>query len=191
MRRIYLTILLAGIILVFAAPLKAQVSLSIGFNLGIQPAWGPTGYDYVENYYLPDIDVYYNVPLHRYYYYSRGGWRYSSYLPSRYNNYDFYNSYKVVVNDKRPWRNHDSYRNKYASYKGQHDQQPIRDSRDSKYYVNKYHPEHNNWVKQQKHENNNRNTVQKGNDGNRNNDRNKAYKQNNNQGKSNKGKNRK
>jgi hypothetical protein len=42
------------------------------------------------------------------------------------------------------------HREQYASFKGRHDQQPIRDSRDTKYYVNKNHPEHNNWVKQQK-----------------------------------------
>ncbi|MDP3148558.1 MAG: hypothetical protein Q8N83_05455, partial [Ignavibacteria bacterium] len=39
--------------------------------------------------------------------------------------------------------------------KGRHDQQAIRDSRDSKYFVNKNHPEHNNWVKQQKNNNGN------------------------------------
>ncbi len=136
---------------------NAQVSVSINFNLDSQPVWGPTGYDYVEYYYLPDIDVYYDVPQRRYYYYNSGRWRYSSNLPSRFGNYDFYNSYKVVINDRDPWRNSKSYREKYSSYKGRHDQQPIRDSRDSKYFVNKSHPEHNNWVKQQKHDNGNDN----------------------------------
>jgi hypothetical protein len=63
------------------------------------------------------------------------------------------------------------YREKYSSYKGRHDQQPIRDSRDSKYFVNKNHPEHNNWVKQQKHDNSNgkgNNGKGKGNGGNKN-----------------------
>ncbi len=130
---------------------NAQVSVSINFNLDSQPVWGPTGYDYVEYYYLPDIDVYYYVPQHRYYYYNNGRWRYSSNLPSRFGNYDFYNSYKVVINEREPWRNHENYREKYSSYKGRHDQQPIRDSRESKYFVNKNHPEHNKWVKEQEH----------------------------------------
>lgn len=134
---------------------NAQVSVSLNFNIGSQPVWGPTGYDYVEYYYLPDIDVYYDVPQHRYYYYNNGRWRYSSNLPSRFGNYDFYNSYKVVINEREPWRNHKNYREKYSSYKGRHDQQPIRDSRDSKYFQNKNHPEHNNWVKEQKHNNKN------------------------------------
>jgi hypothetical protein len=158
--------------------LNAQVSVSLNFNLDSQPAWGPTGYDYVEYYYLPDIDVYYYVPAHRYYYYSNGRWLYSSRLPYRYRNFDFYNSYKVVVNEKKPWRNNKTYREKYSSYRDRHDQQAIRDSRDSKYFVNKNHPEHNNWVKQQKHDNGNN----KGNKGNKDN------RQNNNRDKQRNGK---
>jgi hypothetical protein len=73
-----------------------------------------------------------------------------------------------VINERNPWQNHATYRDKYASYKGQHDQQPIRDARDPKYYVNPHHPEHNNWVKQQKHDNGNGkgkgNNKDKGND---------------------------
>jgi hypothetical protein len=154
----YFFVLIAAILLWgVSSTSNAQVSVNLNFNLDTQPAWGPTGYDYVEYYYLPDIDVYYYVPQHRYYYYNNGYWIHSSTLPSRYNHYDFYNSYKVVVNERDPWRNDQNYREKYSSYKGRHDQQPIRDSRDSKYFVNKYHPEHNNWVKQQEKEKNNSN----------------------------------
>jgi hypothetical protein len=115
-----------------------------------QPVWGPTGYDHVEFYYLPDIDVYYNVPQQKYFYNERGRWISRSYLPSRYRDFNLYNSYKVVINEPRPYRNNKTHREQYASFKGRHDQQPIRDSRDTKYYVNPHHPEHNNWVKQQK-----------------------------------------
>jgi hypothetical protein len=124
----------------------AQINVNI--NLGSQPVWGPTGYDYVEYYYLPDIEAYYSVPQHRYYYYNNGNWIHSTNLPSRYSNFDYYNSYKVVVNENEPWRNHKTYREKYFSYKGRHDQPLIRDSRDSKYYIIKKHPEHKNWVKE-------------------------------------------
>ncbi|MDP1995245.1 MAG: hypothetical protein Q8K40_08380, partial [Ignavibacteria bacterium] len=124
-------------------------------NIGSQPAWGPVGYDEVQYYYLPDIDSYYYVPQHRFYFFNGGRWIYSSSLPARYANYNLYNGYKVVVNQREPWRNHNVYKNKYSSFKGRHDQQPIRDSRDSKYFVNKNHPEHNNWVKQQKQSNGN------------------------------------
>ena len=45
-----------------AVPASAQVRVNLNINIGSQPAWGPAGYDYVEYYYLPDIDVYYYVP---------------------------------------------------------------------------------------------------------------------------------
>ena len=141
-------------VLFMASTANAQLSISFGFNLDRQPIWGPTGYDHVEYYYLPDIEVYYNVPEHMFYYEDGGRWISRSSLPARYRGYDFYNSYKVVVNERAPYRNHRMYREKYFSYKGRHDQQPIRDSRDEKYFTNKRHPEHNNWVKQQ-HDNGN------------------------------------
>ncbi|MCL4547094.1 MAG: hypothetical protein M1495_00815 [Bacteroidetes bacterium] len=171
--------------LCLASTSNAQVSVRLNFNLDSQPAWGPTGYDYAEFYYLPDIDVYYYVPRHRFYYNQGGRWRFSSQLPSRYRNYDLYNSYKIVVNEREPWRNHENYREKYSSYKGRHDQLPIRDSKESKYFVNKYHPQHNTWVQQQKHDNGNHNGWNKGNNGN---GGNKEDKQNNNRDKHDKGK---
>ena len=146
--------LLVLIIAVFlSTTVQAQLSVSLGFNVDRQPVWGPTGYDHAEYYYLPDIGVYYNVPQHVFYYNEGGRWISRSSLPPRYRGYDLYNSYKVVVNEPTPYRNDKMYREKYASYKGRHDQGSIRDSHDSKYFVNKNHPEHKNWVKQQKHDN--------------------------------------
>lgn len=142
-------------VLLMACAAHAQVHVGLNINVGDQPAWGPTGYDYVDYYYLPDVDAYYSVPQHLYYYNERGRWVGRRQLPSRFHNYDLYNSYKVVVNEQEPWRNHDKYRNQYGSYRGRHDQQSIRDSRDPKYYVVKGHPEHNNWEKQQKQDNGN------------------------------------
>ena len=135
-------------ILFLAGTLSAQVHVNV--NIGTQPIWGPTGYDHVENYYLPDIETYYNVPTHRYYYNEGGRWKSSASLPSKYSNYDLYNSHKVVVNEDQPWKNHGNIQSKYASYRGKNDQRSIRDSKDSKYFVNKNHPEHNNWIKKQK-----------------------------------------
>jgi hypothetical protein len=148
--------LLALIVAVFlSSTVNAQISVKFGLNIDRQPVWGPAGYDHVEYYYLPDLEVYYNVPQHRYYYNQRGRWISSTSLPRRYRGYDLYNSYKVVVNERTPYRNHNMYRDKYSSYKGRHDQQPIRDSRDTKYFVNKNHPQHNTWVQQQRNNNGN------------------------------------
>ena len=148
-----------------SAGLYAQVNINLNFNLDTQPVWGPAGYDYAEYYYLPDIEVYYNVPQHRYYYYNDGHWIYSSNMPARYNHYDIYNSYKVVLNEKEPWHNHKTYRERYSSYKARHDQKLIRDSKDSKYFKNKNHPEHKNWVMQQKNNSGKNSNGNKGNDG--------------------------
>jgi hypothetical protein len=157
----YLLVVIVAVL--FVSSVYAQVSLKINFNVDRQPLWGPTGYDHVEYYYLPDIEAYYNVPQQRFYYYEGGRWIGRSRLPSRYRDFDFYNSYKVVVNDRNPYRNHVTYRDRYASYKGRHDQQAIRDSRESRYFANKDHPEHSRWVKQQRDEKINHDRINRGN----------------------------
>ena len=139
----------------FANTVNAQLNIHLGFNIDRQPVWGPTGYDHAEYYYLPDIGVYYNVSEQRYYFNERGRWIGRSTLPSRYRGFDLYNSNKVVLNERAPYRNDAKYREQYASFKGRHDQQAIRDAREEKYYANPRHPEHNNWVKQHRHDNGN------------------------------------
>jgi hypothetical protein len=120
---------------------NAQVSI----NIGIQPVWGPVGYDYVNYYYMPDIDAYYDVPAHVYVYQDGGVWVRRSYLPPAYASFDLYRGYKVVVNDPNPWLRNDVYRTRYVSYKGHHDQVVIRDSREPRYYEVKEHPMHGQW----------------------------------------------
>jgi hypothetical protein len=144
----YYIVLFAALVLVGTS--NAQVKVNINFNLNTQPAWGPTGYDYVEYYYLPDIDVYYCVPTGLFYYSYRGQWVGRKRLPSRYSGFDLYHSYKVVLNEKEPWRYNKGYVKEYAKYKNHRDQEVIRDSRDPKYFQNKYHPEHKKWVKEHK-----------------------------------------
>jgi hypothetical protein len=125
---------------------KAQVNVSV--NIGNQPAWGPTGYDHVDYYYLPDIDCYYDVPNKVYVYPNGNSWVRSRNLPSKYKNFDFYNSHKVVINGvNRPYEHHDKYRQEYGGFKGKHDQTPIRDSKEEKYFESKGHPQHAQWTK--------------------------------------------
>jgi hypothetical protein len=111
----------------------AQAQISLNVNIGSQPAWGPVGYDYVENYYLPDIDVYYDVPNRQYVYLNNNVWVRSRALPTRYANYNIYNGYKVVINEPQPWKRANVYRTKYVGYKGRKDQVIIRNSSDVKY----------------------------------------------------------
>lgn len=124
---------------------QAQVSLGVNINIGRQPVWGPVGYDYVENYYIPDIDAYYNVPRRQYTYLDGNRWVTAVSLPVRYRSYDLYKGYKVVVNEKNPYNNAAMYRAKYASYKGKSGQLVIRNSHEQKYFQNKNHPEHSKW----------------------------------------------
>ncbi|HZY38945.1 MAG TPA: hypothetical protein VFE53_19930 [Mucilaginibacter sp.] len=113
---------------------EAQVQVGIGLNIGNQPAWGPVGYDNAGYYYLPDIGAYYDVNAHQYIYLaSNNVWVHRGYLPPRYSNYNLYGGYKVVINDRDPWLRDNDYRTRYAGYRGRHDQQMIRDSRDARY----------------------------------------------------------
>lgn len=126
-------------------PAAAQVQFSI--NIVSQPVWGPVGYDHVEYYYIPDIDAFYYVPKRQYIYTNRGQWIFSPSLPPRYSNYNLYSGYKVVINEPKPYTNIAIYRTKYNGYKGNHSQEIIRNSRDSRYFPNKGHPEYNTWKK--------------------------------------------
>lgn len=121
-------------------PYQASAQISVSLNIGSQPLWGPVGYDYVDNYYLPDVECYYNVPTRRFIYMDNNRWIHSASLPSRYRGYDLYSGYKVVVNSRDPYRNFDRDRVTYARYRSMRGQQVIRYSNDSRYYVVKGHP---------------------------------------------------
>jgi hypothetical protein len=127
------------------------MNASVGVNISDQPIWGPTGYDRADYYYIPDIDSYYSVSERQYIYRDGSVWKHAASLPSSYSGYDPYHSYKIVINEDMPYQNNDRHQAKYRTYKGKKDQPVIRDSRDAKYFVNKDHPEHENWVKEQKH----------------------------------------
>ena len=121
----------------------AQVTFRV--NISSQPIWGPVGYDHVEYYYLPDIEAYYSVPRHRYYYMENGSWRSRANLPERYRNYDVYNSRKVVINESRPYLRHNEFKARYASSNEHASQVSIRDSHEPRYFENRNHPEHSKW----------------------------------------------
>lgn len=122
---------------------NAQVSFSIGVNIGNQPEWGPVGYERADYYYMPDIDAYYDVNAHNYIYFNNNVWVRSAVLPPRYAHYDVYHGYKVVINHPHPWRNAAVYRARYARYRGRRNQYIIRDSRDKR-YRNHWHG-HEHW----------------------------------------------
>ena len=80
---------------------NAQVKVGVNINIGSQPVWGPVGYDYVDYYYMPDIDAYYYVPNRQFVYLSNGRWIFATSLPVAYRHYDLYSGYKVVINEPK------------------------------------------------------------------------------------------
>ena len=143
MKKLALSVLIIGAC--YSQSASAQVKISLGVNIGCQPVWGPTGYDHAEYYYLPDYDVYYDVPRKRYIYWQGSRRIITTSLPARYRNVDLYKSYKVVINEPNAYKHHDDDMRKYAQYKGRHDQADIRDSHEEKYWQIKDHPDHNKW----------------------------------------------
>jgi hypothetical protein len=129
--------------LISFVPLSTSAQVQINVNIGSQPLWGPAGYDYVDYYYLPEVESYYYVPKQQFVYLSNGSWVFGLSLPSKYRNYDLYNGYKVVMNTPKPYLHFRDHKVKYAKYKGNHSQTAIIKSRDPKYYVVKGHPKYN------------------------------------------------
>jgi hypothetical protein len=92
---------------------NAQARLNIEVNISDQPAWRLPGYDYVEYYFFPEIDCYYDVPQHQFVYFSDGHWIFSPSLPTRCRDYDLYSGYKVVINRHNAYRNYIEDRERY------------------------------------------------------------------------------
>lgn len=151
----------------FIGQSKAQINISI--NIGSQPAWGPTGYNHVDYYYLPDINSYYNVATAQYIYWRGNKWRFANKLPGRYRNYNIYNSYKVVVNRQNPYMNNQYDIQHYSQYKGRTGQSILRDNsrymaiRNGNYNKNQHQDQngHYNYGNSNSKVNNNKNTVVK------------------------------
>jgi len=110
-----------GIALILLMSVFAQAQVSVNVNIGTPPNWGPQGYDNSRYYYLPDIDIYYDVAQSQFIYDNNGRWIRENRLPSRYRQYDLYGGYKVVLNDYRgnaPYTYHSKHRANYP--KGYH-----------------------------------------------------------------------
>lgn len=114
--------------LVFASVLFMSVffahaqQVSINVNIGTPPNWGPQGNDESRYYYLPDIDVYYDVNQSVFIYDNNGKWTRDKQLPAKCRQYDLYSGYKVVLNDYKgdaPYKYHTKHRASYPKgYKG-------------------------------------------------------------------------
>ncbi len=140
MKKLLFTVMLLSGLVALAPRTEAQVRVGVNINIGDQPPWRPAGYDYVDYYYLPDIECYYYVPRHQFIYLSNGRWVFSASLPYYYRNYDLYGGYKVVVNRPNAYYYFEQDRVRYAKWK-----QP-------KYYKPEHHDNgwHKGWYKQKR-----------------------------------------
>ena len=136
-------LLVFGIMLMLAG--SAQSQLSVNVHIGTPPAWGPSGYNDVRYYYLPDVEAYYDVQTSMFIYISGNRWIHRSYLPTRYRNYDLYHGYKVVMNDYRgnsPYSHFREHRMKYGKgYRGE--EQRNNGERNNRYNDNRDRRENN------------------------------------------------
>lgn len=126
---------------VVVASVSGQAQVSVSVNIGTPPVWAPAAPVTAEYYYLPDIEVYYDVPARTYIYFGNGAWRRSTYLPARYRGYNlaqghtiyltnyhgrtpyaYFKEHKVKYRGNNSWKanptNHDNYRRKTISNHG-------------------------------------------------------------------------
>jgi hypothetical protein len=176
MKKIILVAILAA-----GSAFTATAQVRVNINIGVQPVWGPVGYDYVEYYYIPDADAYYDVNRRVFVYFDGRTWIHGGYLPGRYRNIDLYHVHKVVINGRDPWMRHKQYHQQYYSYRGRRDQVIIRDAREERYWQNPGHPRYNDWKRGQGNRRDNGQTIII--------DRRPVYQNNGNRGNDNRGNN--
>ncbi|MCD8281717.1 MAG: hypothetical protein LUC22_00500 [Prevotella sp.] len=118
----------------FTLFMSTPASAQINININIQPSWGPSGYDYAEYYYIPELNIYYDVANALFYYLSGNVWTGARYLPTKYKKYDLSSMYKVVMNDvSKPWLNNKEHKKTYKNYVNDRTQIPIRQTADAKH----------------------------------------------------------
>lgn len=119
-------------------------AVSVNINLDIQPAWGPSGYQYASFYYIPALNIYYDINNGLFIYLNGRRWIANHYLPKKYGKYDLYLMHKVVLNNiYNPWTHNKYHKRTYAHFRNSRSQTSI-------YYVNDHHQYHrakqNHWA---------------------------------------------
>lgn len=84
---------------------------------GSAPQWGPSGYSNIRYYYMPQLEVYYDIQTSQFIYFSNDKWINSSELPAKHKGLDLFRVYKMVMADyygPTPYHNHEKLKAKYA-----------------------------------------------------------------------------
>lgn len=106
--------------LVCAFIYNSNAQIKVNVNLNLLPDWGPAEVEEVEYYYMPEYDIYYYAPKKQFVYLSGSNWVFAHELPSRFSTVNLYSTYKVVINEPRPYLKHNYYVVKYKGYKNGH-----------------------------------------------------------------------
>ncbi|PQJ81264.1 hypothetical protein [Polaribacter glomeratus] len=150
MKTLKIVLLFVAIFVMNSTNTYSQIQLKV--NIAEQPLWGPVSYNHVEYYYLPEYDIYYNAPKAQFIHRKGNKWINANSLPYEYRNVNLYSTYKVVINDSKPYLKHNYYSKEYKGYKNYRSKQgSIRDSKDSKYMVIINHPNNKKYKKQSNH----------------------------------------
>lgn len=101
---------------------NAQIGVHFNINLGPRPVVVQSAPVYDEDYYyLPEVEAYYSVNQHCYYYQDGGRWISAAYLPGVYRNYDWQHANHYAVREARPYLHNDVYRARYGGFDGRRD----------------------------------------------------------------------
>jgi hypothetical protein len=95
---------------------NAQIHLGIHVNLGgpvVYTAPAPV-YEDADYYYLPDVEAYYSVSRHCYFYNDGYNWVSAAYLPGAYRDFDLANARRFEVHEARPYMHNDVYRQRFG-----------------------------------------------------------------------------
>src|SRR5882757_9148849 len=116
MKKLILLSAIAAGSLFYTRTASAQISIHFGINVPVHRVYVPAPrpvvvdeapvYDDDENipadynddyYYLPEVEAYYSVPSHCYYYNNGSSWVTAAYLPGAYRNYDWRTAVRYEV----------------------------------------------------------------------------------------------
>jgi hypothetical protein len=151
---------------------NAQIGIHLNVNLGLRPVVvAPVPVVQAGYYYLPDVEAYYSVSEHCYYYQDGGSWISAAYLPGSYHNYDWQHARHFAVNEARPYLHNDVYRARYGGVVGHRDWN-YRDEHNARVYADRDRFDHS---RDNQHNNNRSHNDNRNDDhGNRGNDNNRG-----------------
>jgi hypothetical protein len=136
MKKLIILSAIAASGLFYAKTADAQISIHLGVNIPVRRVYVPAQQPVIvqetpvydddnvpasyddDYYYLPEVEAYYSVPRHCYYYNDGNSWVTAAYLPGAYRNYNWRSAVRYEVRAPRPYMHHDMYRSRWGGYAG-------------------------------------------------------------------------